>query len=213
MYTQNGPALFETRLGDEILPPFFIGVFFGFVGVLLVWNAYANWQKGAALYKNGFAYRDRKGVQAWTFAQVTGMTSAVTKRYTNGIYSGTTHVYTLWNKENKKLVLNDALADVEDLANQVRQGIFPHLYQQAADTYNTGQPVQFGKLVISKANGIQFGKKSYPWDAIKEVTIQRGYLQIAKKDGGWFSGVNVAVSGIPNLEVFLSMVDQIIGIQ
>ncbi len=215
MYTlwQRGTVVLQRNFGDDILPPFLIGSFFFLVGILLAWSAFSNWKKSAALYRDGFAYVDRKGVKSWNFEQVTGMTAAVTKHYRNGIYTGTTHVYTLWNKAGDRMNINDAIQGVEELASGIRKGIYPHLYQAAANAYNAGKPVQFGAVTISKANGLQMKKKAYPWNEVKEVKIQKGILKVAKKGGGWFSGTNIAVSTIPNLDVLLSMIDQIVGLK
>ena len=210
---QYGPATTTRQLQEILLPTACVTAVLVLIGLGSLWSTYTNWRKAAVVYAEGLGYSDHKGVRTVRWEQFSSMTSAVTKHYRNGIYVGTTHIYTLLDRDGKKVLLNDSFPKVEDLANAVRQNIFPHLYKASADAYNAGQTVQFGPVSINKANGIQMQKKAYRWDEVKEVSIQQGVLKVAKKDGGWFSGANVMVASIPNLDVLLSIIDQVVGIK
>jgi len=137
----------------------------------------------------------------------------VVRNYTNGIYTGTTHTYTLHNNQGDKLVFNDSLMNVETLYNQIQNHSLNIRYQKLANAYNAGHPVTFGSVVISKQNGLQIGKKVYPWEEIEQVAINKGILSVKKKDGGWFSGASATSGSIPNLHVLLSILDQVIGLK
>jgi len=205
-----GPAVQNQTIRSIFLPISILAIVLAVIGTFLAWSSFSNWQKAAVVYKNGIAYTDRKGLYQLPWTDITGMTAAVTKHYRNGIYTGTTHIYTIWDKDNKKHILNDVYQNVEELAGEIRKGIFPHLYQAAANNYNAGKTLVFGDIHLQKAHGIMIKKKTYPWNEVKEVTIHRGQLKIASKDGGWFSGANVAVAATPNLDVLLSILDQIL---
>jgi len=208
-YLKFGPAIVITSLtGPWILA----GVLF-FVGLIIAWHVYSNWKKAAVVYQNGVAYRDRKGLRAWRWDEIGSLTSAVTKNYTNGIYTGTTHFYTLVKRDGEKFVLNDTIADVEDLAAKIRQNIFPLLYDIYAQAYNEGKNCTFGPVKLNKAAGIQVGKKVYSWEDIEQVAIKKGTLSVKKKDGGWFSGASATAAKIPNLEVMLAIIDQVKGLE
>jgi hypothetical protein len=207
-YQIHGPVM----LDDKLVTPSIVALVLFVLGLLAGWGTYANWNKGVAVFEGGFACRDRKGVKAWRWEDVASLTAAVTRHYTNGIYTGTTHVYTLFNRQNERLVLNDAYVKVEALAKSIEQSVYPMLYQRAAGLYNAGQVLTFGPVAISKG-GIQIGKKTYPWAEVNQVSIHQGILRVSKKDGGWFSGASAMASSIPNLSVLLSIIDQTVGIK
>jgi hypothetical protein len=207
-YRQHGPAMIDDKLTGPLVIAFILFV----LGLLAGWGAYTNWNKGVAAYERGFAYRDRKGIQVWSWENVVSLTSAITRHYTNGIYTGTTHVYTLYNRQDGRLVLSDSIAKVEDLAKSIDQTIFPLLYGPAADQYNAGGTIAFGPVAISKA-GIAIGKKTYPWTDVKEVSIHHGILKVSRKEGGWFSGASAAASAIPNLRILLTIIHQVVGLK
>jgi len=203
-----GPALID----DKLTIPLLIASALFLLALLEAWTVIASWNKRVAIYERGFVARDRKGFQTWRWEDVTRLYAAVTRHYANGIYTGTSHVYTLVHAQGKRLVLNDAYVRVEELGKLIDQKTLPILYERASGQYNAGQTLPFGRLTLSKA-GIQIGKKTYQWGEIEQVSIRRGILRVAKKDGGWFSGASASVSAIPNLRVLLSMIDQIVGIK
>jgi hypothetical protein len=207
-FEQNGPAMID----DKLPVPLVIALILAALGLLAGWSAYANWRKGALVCERGFAYNDRKGLQVWNWEDVVSMRSAITRHYTNGIYTGTTHVYTLLNRQDQRLVLSDSLGKVEELAKLIDESIFPRLYKLAADQYNSGQEIISGPVAISKA-GITISRKTYPWSEVKEVTIHRGVLKVSRKEGGWFSGASASASSIPNLGVLLTIIHQVVGIK
>ena len=207
-YRLHGPAMIDDKLTGPLVIAFILFMF----GLLAGWSAYANWNKGVAAYERGFAYRDRKGIQVWSWENVVSMKSAITRHYINGIYTGTTHIYTLYNRQNQRLVLSDSIGKVEELAKSIDQSIFPLLYGPAADQYNAGGTIAFGPVAISKA-GIAIGKKTYPWTDVKEVSIHQGILKVSRKEGGWFSGASAAASAIPNLRILLTILQQVVGLK
>jgi hypothetical protein len=207
-YQQHGAAMID----DKLPGPLVIALFLFALGMLAGWGAYTNWNKAVAVYERGFAFNDRKGLQVWRWEDVVSMRSAITRHYTNGIYTGTTHIYTLYNRQNQRLVLADSFSKLEELANLIDNSIFPLLYEHAADQYNTGQEIVSGPVAISKA-GITIGKKTYPWKDVKEVSVHRGILKVSRKEGGWFSGASASTAAIPNLRVLLTIIHQVVGLK
>ncbi len=212
-YTKYGSATLSKQLSDIFLPTVIVTGILFLIGLAALWGAFSKWRKAAVVYENGLGYCDRKGVRTLRWEQIAGITAAVTKHYYNGIYTGTTHVYTLWDQKGEKLILNDEFPKVEELADLVEKNIYPLLYQAAADRYNAGHKVQFGPVTISKAEGIAIKKKAYAWNEVAEVSVKQGILKIAKKGGGWFSGENVTVAVIPNYKVLFSIINQVVGLK
>ena len=120
-YQQNGLVMIDDKLPVPLVIAFILFAF----GLLAGWGAYVNWSKGVAVCERGFAYNDRKGLQVWRWEDVVSMRSAITRHYTNGIYTGTTHVYTLFNRQDQRVVLSDSLGKVEELAQAHRRGHLP----------------------------------------------------------------------------------------
>jgi hypothetical protein len=203
---KHGLAVLE----DKLFFPLVIAGAMLLLGSLGGWGAYVNWNKGISVHEKGFALHTRHGVQIWKWEDITFFWTASARLY-YGIYIGTLHKYFLRDKQGRRLVLSNLFKDVEKLSRLIEQAIFSRLYEQAADQYNQGQKVVFGPLVVSKA-GIQIGKKYFPWQEVSRVTVQQGILKISKK-GKWLGGASTSISAIPNVQVLLSILDQLVGVK
>ncbi len=206
---QYGPAVFMNNLWPFIL---FSGISV-LIGVFGLWSAFANWGKAVAIFSNGLAYNDYKGLQTWRWEEIDQFFFSITRQYTNGIYTGTTYIYTIKKVDGAKLSFDNKYGknEIPKLGTMLEQATLPIHYRRAADFYNTGQIVPFGPVSISK-EGITINKKTYAWQDVDKVSLNNGMLSVAKKGGGWFSGASVMVSGVPNLTALLSIVDQVTGI-
>jgi hypothetical protein len=198
---------------DNAWPFLAFAGFLFLVAVYTLWLAVSNWKKCAVVYQQGFAYNDRKGLVTCLWNEIESIKSNVVKHYTNGIYSGTTHTYTIDKKDETRLVLNDSLVKVEQLFDCIREHSFESIYQRYSSVYNSGVPISFGPITISRSEGISIGRKNFAWDQVASVSIQKGAISVAKKGGGWFSNASVQSSQIPNLGVMLSIINQVIDVQ
>jgi hypothetical protein len=205
---KHGPAM----IGDKLTVPVIIALVMLLIGLAVGRFAYENWSKGVAVYDQGLVVRDRKGIKPWRWEEIVSLKAAVTRHYIFGIYAGTTHRYSLFNHRNQRLVFGEMYARVEELAKIIQDGISPILYGRAAQKYNTGQTLVFGPVAISKS-GIRIGKKVYPWSEVEQVSIQQGILKVTKKDGRRFSGASASASVIPNLNILLSIIHQVVGLK
>ncbi len=205
-----GPA----RLDNE-LPTILVFAGFGLLALFLaaysLYSAWKNWGSAAALYEAGFAYVDRQGLQQVRWDQVEAVWQAITKHYRNGIYTGTTHVYTVQTKDKRRLTLDDKFDKIEDLGNAVQRGATQALFPHYAQAVQNGQRVSFGPLALD-ARGLYSGDKSLAWNEIKAVKLDRGSLSI-KKEGGWFNWSTVTVPQIPNFFIFYDLLSRFTKIE
>jgi hypothetical protein len=206
--SKYGPVMF----GKSIITPLLIAAVAFLFGVLAAYNAYRNWNTSAAVYENGLAYCDNSGVQTWPWNEIEWFTTAITKHYRNGIYTGTTYLYTLQKADGSKLQLNNRFKQIEALGRLINQKVAPLQYEKLRQQLRSGQSVRLGQITISQQS-LTINKKDYAWSEIDSVGIRNGYVNVKKKDGGWFSGASAAVAAIPNLDPLLTIIDQIVKVK
>ena len=205
-----GPFIFLTYFssrgssdGSSIIPVCFgcFAVPFGLFGLFGVWR---NRQVGAALYENGFAYVDRNGLQQVSWNDIDAVWQNITKHYRRGTYTGTTYIYTVQTRDKKRIVLDNKLAGIEQLGNEVVRGSSIALFPRYWQALQNGQRLTFGPLGIDK-QGLYSGNKSLQWSEIKAIKIQQGTISV-KKEGGWFNWASVTVPQVPNFYIFYDLV-------
>ena len=206
-YTRHGLV----RVGDAVVIPLIIAAVALVIGVLALWEAWRAWPLAAVLYEDGFALNTRKGLQQVRWDQISAVWQSVTKHYYNGIYTGTTHLYTVQTKDKAKIALNDRLNKIEDLGRGVQQGASNALFPIYVQALQSGQRLSFGPLGVD-AQKLYSGKKELPWSEIKAVKIQKGVISI-KKEKGWFSWASVTVPQVPNFFIFLEIISRLTKVE
>lgn len=119
----------------------------------------------------------------------------------------TAHKYTIRQADGTRMIFKDTLLDVENLGNTVAQETARLLLPRAIDTYNSGAPVVFGPLSVSK-QGITKGKEHLPWDHFAGFQVENGTVKFRQqgKRGAWAS---VEVSTLPNFLVFVNLLSRV----
>jgi hypothetical protein len=200
------------RVWDAVALPLIFALIALFLGVLIAISAFRSWGLTAALFENGVAYQTRTGIQQANWADVTAVWQRVTRHYTNGVYTGTTHVYTVQTTTGQKIVLDDRLGKgVEELGNAVQRGASNALFPRYWTAIQNGQRVDFGALALDNQK-LYAGKKELPWNEIKAVKINKGQISI-KKDKGWFNWASVSVPQVPNFIIFYDLIGRFTKIE
>ena len=181
---------------------------------LAIWVVAATvigWNTRVLVFPDGLLHIKNGKSNVFRWDDIGAVWQQITKRYVNGVYTGTTHIYTLRRYDGEQIKLSDSLAKVEELGTLVQNETFKRLMPKAIATYNQGGTVVFGKIRVSP-QGISNGKETLPWPEVKGVTIDRGVISVSKQ-GKWLRWASDTAANTPNLYVFLQLVDAIIGIK
>lgn len=193
-------------IGDALIGPLVGLVICLGLGALFFWIAWRNWRLAAALFEEGFAYYDRKGLRVVPWDDIDLVYQSIIKRYVNGVYAGTMHTYTVMLRDGARLVLDDRLRDVEAIGGAVVKTSAVRLLPRYAAAVQAGQRVSFGPLALD-LNGLYSGSKSLAWGEIKAVKLDRGILSVAK-EGKWLNWTSATVPQIPNFYVLMTLLSR-----
>jgi hypothetical protein len=121
---------------------------------------------------------------------------------------GSQSVYTLKTTSGERFVLDSFLRDHWTLGNAIRRATTVRLLAQALHAYKVEGRVEFGKLAIS-LEGLSKASKMLPWCDVGCVVVQNGFVLVKKQNGrlAWFG---VRMSKVPNLYVYLALVQKIL---
>jgi hypothetical protein len=194
-----------TRVDDAVILPLVCAVLAFGLGAAILFSAWQNWGRAAALYDKGVALNSRKGVQQLAWTDIEAVWQAVTKHYTNGVYTGTTHVYTVKTSNGEKLVFDDRLGkQVEQLGQAIQQGATDNLFPRYWQALQGGQKLTFGPLALDQYK-LYAGKKELPWSEIKAIKIEKGMISV-RKEKGWLNWASASVPQIPNFFIFYGLI-------
>jgi hypothetical protein len=206
VYSRFGPARIDDKTFD-IFWPLGAAALALALGAWLIFDYWRNRGLAAALYEQGLAYHDRNGLKQVRWDQVDAVWQAITKHYRNGVYTGTTHLYTIQAQGGDRIVLDDKLTKVEELGSAIQQNVASALFPRYVNAITQGQRVTFGPLAIDR-EGIYSGNKSLTWNEIKAIKLDKGNISI-KKEGGWFNWASASVPQIPNFYIFYELIGRL----
>ncbi len=166
---------------------------------------YNSWQ--VYVCSEGFIFSRGGKIDIFRWDQVDAMWQYSVKHYVNGIYTGTTHKYTILGLDKKRVVLNDRLSQVEKLAGVISERVTRVLYPRVLAAFRAGGVVSFGVLNVSM-QGVSRGSEHVPWNQIKAIDVKNGVV-ILKQEGKWLNKFSVRVADIPNFPTFLALINAV----
>jgi len=188
---------------------------FGFatlaLGAYLLWRMARLRGKKVLLSRRGFAVVLGGHRTVYHWQDVRGQYQNITEHYYNGAYTHTSHVYTVECVDGERVIFDDSLKNVTKLGEAVAREITRRELPAVRQEYKAGDLVSFGKLGVSR-KGLTYGTYFLSWREVSGVRIHQGYVSVSKK-GKWLNWCTIGAASIPNLFVFLALVDEIIGLK
>lgn len=169
---------------------------------------YKNWC--VYVFEHGFLYKKgNEAVQPFRWDQIEAVWYQVTRHYTNGVYTGTTHRYKVRRRDSYEIVLNDRFTKVGQLGETINNQVTKTLLPQVVAAYNAGQTITFGPLSVNRQGLTNILGKLLPWSEITGIDTQSGYIAV-RQAGKWLKWSNQPVARIPNAFVFLALVKSLL---
>jgi hypothetical protein len=104
----------------------------------------------------------------------------------------------------RRLRFNRTLPDLDRLVDQVKRRALPLLLEDCRLRFNRGETLVLGDLKLD-ARGLQAGKKSIQWDAVRTVDVRAGQLMITAHEPS-ATRIRVAADRTPNFDVAVQLV-------
>lgn len=179
-------------------------------GLLIGYRAFVERDSRISVFQKGMVSTKAGTDKVIRWDDIDAVWQAITHHKRYGMTVRTTHLYTIQLSDGEKIKFNDTVKNVEQLGSTIQQEVVKRLLPKAAETLKSGGTVNFGKLSVSP-QGLSNSRETIPWDQVQKVNINRGIITV-RKEGKLFNWSNVSVAQTPNVFVFLSLVDQIVGI-
>ncbi|MGW4823065.1 DUF6585 family protein [Streptomyces sp. NPDC004227] len=198
-------ALLVMGIVSLILPP--LGAYFIWLAVKTPNLSRKQAARRLHLFEHGLAEVGRNGeVSVFRWDSMTVL-QEITERYANGIYVGTTYVYTLYREDGTTLKVTDFYGRPECWGPAFQQEITRAQLPGLLTELEQGRTLAYGSLSVN-LGGVATAKGSLTWAEIEKVEISQGML-VLRKPGKKLPWAQVQVKKIPNLFLFLALVDRL----
>jgi hypothetical protein len=192
-------ALFVGHAEHGLIHLLILGVSLLLASIFLAMRTWRRWGLRVLVFPEGLVRVQGSHAEAFFWDEV----RTVLQRKNGGHWARFAqgkYVYTVHRHGGGEFHFDDALPDVRRLGDLIRRESLRHLLPAALETYETGQPLPFGRLQLSR-HGLRYGTEWVPWEKVREVNVTEDRLTI-HKHGNWLPFCVVAVGEVPNLHVF-----------
>lgn len=115
---------------------------------------------------------------------------------------------TLISTEGKRLKVTSNFQNAKEAIGLILTRILPPMVKAAQTSLQHGQTVKFGDMSLSATQVAWKNKTSIPVSEIEKAEIVGGNLQL-KRRGKWLSAVSVRSDKVPNVLVFLEVLESL----
>lgn len=159
------------------------------------------------LFEHGLAEVGKSGeVSVFRWDTMTVL-QEITERYANGIYVGTTYVYTLYRADGTTLKVTGFYDQPERWGPALQQEITRAQLPGLLAGLEQGGTLTYGELSVN-LGGVATSKDSLTWPQIEKAELSQGVL-VLRKAGKKLPWARMPVKKIPNLFLFLALVEQL----
>ncbi|MFF9815105.1 DUF6585 family protein [Streptomyces sp. NPDC014006] len=188
-----------------ILPP--LGVYFFWLAAQTPNLSRKQAARRLHLFDYGLAEAGRNGeVSVFRWDSMTVL-QQITERYANGVYVGTTHLYTLHREDGTTLKVTGFYARPEQWGPAIQQEITRAQLPSLLARLEQGGTLAYGDLSVN-LGGVATARDSLTWREIENVELSQGVL-VLRKAGKKLPWARVPVQKIPNFFLFLALVDRL----
>jgi hypothetical protein len=223
LFVVVGPLLLLTALILTFTDDTGLNFLCGGVGLLvLLGGVFALWQYrrdssiNVGVYRDGLVYihGDKTDVVRWDDIDSVKMAVVnVTRSGRQHVYDTVYH-YTINPRTGAEVRFSfnkNSIPNIDQLSNTIQHEVTHRQLPKAAETFNRGETLQFGKLNVDR-RGIGNSKETIPWSDVEDLKLNNGVITIRKK-GKWLNWSNVTVAETPNIFVFMALVNDVLNKQ
>lgn len=203
-----GVIFFLNLLRAEGVKVLLLGLFLVVSAVVMSLRAVRNRGLRVLVFPEGIVRVQRERASAFFWDEVV----TVWQRKTVGTWAKVSKgslTFTVQRANGDDFEFDDYLPDVKRLGAIIQGETLKLLLPAALDRFQKGEAVVFDKLRVSR-EGLTADKETVPWDQIKDVEIDEEKLLI-HKEGKWLAWYSVPVAEVPNVHVFQTLVNQVLG--
>ena len=159
------------------------------------------------LFQQGIVIDQAGQLQPFAWHQTAEVWQRVTRHYRNGIYTGTTSVYTLRRLDGYQVKLGNLTKGIAELGPAMAQGITRALVPRALHALQRGQTLAFAPFSVNQ-QGIGNGREWIPWSQVQAIEVKQGRVTI-KNVGTSRAWGTALVAKIPNFLVFTVVAEEL----
>jgi len=161
------------------------------------------------LHESGISYRGILGHGEMQWLDLDRIYFGSYEIHAHYIPLGTFYRLVLVSTHGQKVSLGERVRDADELAERIRKLTFKPMMQRVAQSFESGQEVDFGAMRVSRAEGVTirrwYSDKKIPWPEIEGYEVTHAYFKIHRFKKRF--AVSVSSQKIANAHILRALLD------
>lgn len=200
-YQHFGPAQVGRWMGSWILG-FLMAGFTGAFSLRLRqrWRGFL-----LQTFKHGLQFQTFEATTTVRWDEITAVYASAVQYGLRGLVWGK-HTYLAVETANDiHLEIAPSLTGIENLAEIIKQHVYPSLAERYKEQLETGQSLQFGGVLLTPS-GITTPTRSLNWEDLSEVTLHNGLITLESNPSSAVPRLRLSTRSVPNVELLMQFI-------
>lgn len=200
-YQHFGPAQVSRWMGRWFMW-FFLAGTIGFASI----RSMQNW-RGFILqtFKSGLQFQSHKGATAIRWEEINAVYASAVRYGLRDMVWGKRTYLALETQQNTYIEIAPTLTGIEDLAEIIKQSVYPLLLERYKELQEDGHSLQFGGILLTPT-GITTPRRSLHWNEIAGVTLHNGFITLESNQPNGGGHLRLSTRKVPNVELLIQFI-------
>jgi len=177
------------------------------LAIYMIFRVFQAANQLVCLFQQGIVIDKSHQVQPFPWSQVAEVRQSITRTYSNGVYVGTTYIFTLRRADGYQVKLGNLTQGIAELGPAIAQGITRELVPRAFQSIQAGQTLLFAPFSVNQ-QGINNGREWLPWSQVQAINMKQGRVTVMRVGMSRTWGAAM-IAKIPNCLVFLAVAEEL----
>ena len=111
----------------------------------------------------------------------------------------------IFTEEGRRYRFDQSIEAIDTLIELTKSYVYPILFEKYRETFNQGEPLNFGPLILT-SDGILNSRKALRWKDLGEIRLKEGMLQLQPFENIDGPKLSVSAHKIPNIDLCLQLI-------
>ncbi|MGD8823076.1 MAG: hypothetical protein PVG63_08240 [Anaerolineales bacterium] len=156
-------------------------------------------------FKHGLQFQSEEGRSTIRWDEISAVYASAVRYGLPGLIWGKHTYLALDTHHNTRIDIAPSLEGIEDLAEIIKQHVYPLLLERYKQQQKQGHSLQFGGILLTP-NGITTPRGNLSWSELTQVTLHNGLITLESNPSNGGGRLRLSTRDVPNVELLIQYI-------
>jgi hypothetical protein len=156
-------------------------------------------------YTHGLRFSSNEGISTIRWDEISAVYASAVRYGLAGLVWGKHTYLSLDTYQNSHIDVAPTLEGIENLAEIIKQYVYPLVLERYKQQQEQGQSLQFGGILLTPS-GITTPKGNLSWSELAQVTLHNGLITLESNQSNGGKRLRLSTRNVPNVELLIQFI-------